>query len=131
MKLFPTSVTLLLSLCACIPNTSERETRLNIYSTADSERQFDIIVQHGEAGSATYHLVGTDARHDSVLLDSGFVNISILSNSAVLSQSLWVDKKYAEPTVDVYFNDADSAIQGFTKQSLSVFYYDKGRLLLE
>ena len=104
---------------------------MNIYSTATSERQFDVVVRYSNVDFASYRLIGTAAKHDSLVLDSGLLSVSIVSNRVTLSQSLWVVHAYAEPTVDVYFTDVDSTAHGSAKQSLSVFHYDKERLLLE
>jgi hypothetical protein len=131
MKVRLACTTFLLALCSCNPGSVERRVRLNIYSTSTSERQFAVVVKYDEVDSATYRLVGTDARHDSLLLDSGLVSISIVNNRVTLSQSLWIVPTYAEPIVDVYFADVDSTLHGAATQSLSVFHYDKRRLLLE
>ncbi len=131
MRLFVAGATLLLFLCACIRSSVERKVRLNIYSTAPSERQFEVLVRYGKVDSASYRLIGTDAKHDSLLLDSDLISVSIVSDHTMLFQSLRVVRGYAEPTVDVYFTEVDSTMHGIPQHGLSVFYYDKGQLLFE
>ena len=120
-----------LSLIACVPRVVERKVCLNIYSTSTSERQFEVLISYGDIDTVAYHLKGTNAKHDSLALDSGLVNISFESDCATLSQSLWVVSNYAEPTVDIYLTEVDSNENGSVQQHLFVSHYDKSRLLLE
>lgn len=131
MRFFFAFATLLLTLCACVPGSVERKVFLNIYSTAPSGRQFEVLVRYGKVDSASYRLIGTDAKHDSLLLDSGPISVLIESNHTTLFQSLRVTRDYAEPTVDVYYTEVDSSVHGSAQHGLSVFHYDKGELLFE